>query len=218
VVGVRTDFPVRMGCAATTPVWRADEWLHTVPRGQWRTSRGRQGPTGGLRKKFVAVPCWRVPSDGQRHEGWLLGERATPGQPEERKDSWSNLPASAPLEELAGDAHRRHAVEQFHEAAKGDLGWDQYQGRLWPGFHRQAVTVILADSVLVWLERRQRRSQQRRGRPRDPFSPSAGSTEALAASGPSRGRSVVTPPSWAVVGHHGSVHGPLLTPVLTKQY
>ena len=45
-------------------------------------------------------------------------------------------------------AHRRHAIEQFHEEAKGELGWDQYQGRLWPGFHRHAVTVMLAYSFL----------------------------------------------------------------------
>jgi SRSO17 transposase len=103
--------------------------------------------------------------------GWLLGERATRGQPEERKYYWSNLPASATLEELASYAHRRYAVEQFHEEAKGELGWDQYQGRLWPGFHRQAVTVMLAYSFLVWLELRQRHAQRRRGRPRDPFFP-----------------------------------------------
>jgi SRSO17 transposase len=175
VVGVRTDFGVSVGHAATTPVWRADELLHSVPRWQWHTIRWRQGTKGWLRKKFVAVRCWRITSDGQRHAGWLLGERATQGQPEERKYFWSNLPASATLGELAGYAHRRHAVEQFHEEAQGELGWDQYQGRLWPGFHRHAVTVMLADSFLVWLELQRRRSRPRRGRPRDPFSPSPGS-------------------------------------------
>ena len=86
------------------------------------------------------------------------------------------MPASATLEELAGDAHRRYAVEQFHEEAKGEVGWDQYQGRLWPGFHRHAVTVMLAYSFLVWLELRQRYSSPRRGRPRDRFSPPTGSS------------------------------------------
>jgi SRSO17 transposase len=175
VVGVRTDFRVSMGPKATTPVWRADQLLHTVPRWQWRTIRWRQGSKGGLRKKFVAVRCWRLTSDGQRHGGWLLGERAPQGAPEERKYFWSNLPAETTLEELAGWAHRRHAIEQFHEESKGELGWDQYQGRLWPGFHRHAVTVMLAYSFLVWLELRQRRRAKRLGRPRDPFSPSPGS-------------------------------------------
>jgi SRSO17 transposase len=96
----------------------------------------------------VGVRGWRVTSDGHRHEGWLVGERAPRGQPEERKYFWSNLPLDPPLEALAGYAHRRHAIEPFHEEAKGELGWDQYQGRLWPGFHRHAVTVMLAYSVL----------------------------------------------------------------------
>jgi SRSO17 transposase len=109
-------------------------------------------------KTCVAVRGWRLTSAGQRHIGWLVGERATRGQPEERKYYWSNLPAEITLEELAGYAHRRHAVELCHEEAKGELGWDQYQGRLWPGFHRHAVTVMLAYSFLVWLEWRQRQS------------------------------------------------------------
>ena len=93
VVAVRTDFAVRLRNAATSRLWRADELLQTVPRWQWRTIRWRQGTKGWLRKKFVAVRCWRVTSDGYRHEGWLVGERAPRGQPEERKYFWSNLPA-----------------------------------------------------------------------------------------------------------------------------
>ena len=102
--------------------------------------------------------------------GWS-GSVPPEGQPEERKYFWSNLPPETPLEELAGYAHRRHAIEQFHEEAKGELGWDQYQGRLWPGFHRHAVTVMLAYSFLVWLERRQRRRHTRQGRRRALFPP-----------------------------------------------
>jgi SRSO17 transposase len=172
IVGVRTDFQVSLGSAVTSPVWRADALLQTVPRWQWRTIRWRHGSKGWLRKKFVPLRCWRVTSDGQRYEGWLVGERATRGQPEQRKYFWSNLPSDTSLDALAGLAHRRHAIEQFHEEAKGELGWDQYQGRLWAGFHRHAVTVMLAYSFLVWLERRQRRRHQREGRRRDLFSPS----------------------------------------------
>jgi SRSO17 transposase len=173
VVAVRTDFPVSLQRAPTSRVWRADALLETVPRWQWRTVRWRRGAKGWLRKKFVAVRCWRVTSAGQRHEGWLLGERASRGQPEERRYFWGNLAPDTPLENLASLAHRRHAIEQFHEEAKGELGWDQYQGRLWPGFHRHAVTVLLAYSFLVWLERQQRRRATSQGRPGDPFPPSA---------------------------------------------
>ena len=119
----------------------------------------------------MALRAWRLTAEGEAHIGWLLGERAARGRPEERKCYWSNLPASAPLEELVDYAHRRHAIEQFHEEAKEELGWDQYQGRLWPGFHRHAVTVMLAMSFLTCLELQHRHAQVKRGRPRDPFSP-----------------------------------------------
>jgi SRSO17 transposase len=147
--------------------------------------RWRHGSTGWRRKQFVAVRCWRVTREGQRHVGWLLGERATRGQPDERKYSWRKLSAGATVEEVAGYAHRRYAIEQCHDEAKGELGWDQYPGRLWPGCHRPAVTVMLAYSVLVWLEGRPRRSPRGRGRPRDPCSPSPGPTAADTAGEPS---------------------------------
>ena len=69
-------------------------------------------------------------------------------------------------------AHRRYGVEQFHEEAKGLLGWDQYQGRLWTGFHRNSVLVMLAYSFLVQQEWEQRQQGTLRGRPRRAFSPS----------------------------------------------
>jgi hypothetical protein len=164
----------------------------------------------------VAVRAWRVTAEGEVHIGWLRGERAARGQPEEPKYDWSNLPASPPVEELVDYAHRWHAIEQCHEEAKGELRWDPYQGRLWPGVHRHAVTVRLAYSFLVWLERRQRRLVRRRGRPREPFSPSA---RPGAPDPPRRApgsRPMAPPPSRVLVGDHRSVHRTLLTAELTK--
>jgi len=202
VVAVRSAFQVRTKCWDAPQVQRVDQVLSAVPRRQWRTIRWRHGSKGWLHKKFVAVRAWRITAEGETRIGWLLGERAARGQPEEHKYYWSNLPASASLEELVDYAHRRHAIEQFHEEAKEELGWDQYQGRLWPGFHRHAVTVMLAMSFLIWLELRQRQSHPNRGRPRDPFSPSAGSLASCAASGASGGSAVAAPPSGALVDVH----------------
>lgn len=107
VGAVRIDFQGTVGRAATTPVGRTDELRHSVPRWQGRTRRWGQGSQGWLRKKCVAVRGWRVTSDGQRHVGWRVGERASRGPLEERKFYWSTLPATAALEELAGYAPRR---------------------------------------------------------------------------------------------------------------
>jgi SRSO17 transposase len=216
VVAVRSDFEVRQKRRGAVPTQRADQVLAALPRRQWRTIRWRQGTQGWLRKKFVALRCWRLTSQGEARIGWLLGERAARGQSEEHKYYWSNLPASVALEELVAVAHRRHAIEQFHEEAKGELGWDQYQGRLWPGFHRHAVSAMLAYSFLLWQALRQRQNHPRRGRPRDPFSPSARSASVHAASCAPGGGQVAAPPSATVVDDHGSVHGTLLAPNLTK--
>jgi len=102
VGAVRTDFPVCVGGAATSPVWRADDLLQTVPRWPWRTIRWRRGTNGWRRKKFGAVRGWRVTRDGHRHEGWRVGERATQGPPEERQSCWSHLSPETPLDARAG--------------------------------------------------------------------------------------------------------------------
>ena len=121
-----------------------------------------------MRGRFVALRAWRVDSSGQRRAGWLIGVDGSDGK---RRYYWSNFGAGAPLERLVEYAHRRHWVEQYHEEAKELLGWDQYQGRLWTGFHRHAATVMLAYSFLVWQEWRRRQERARVGRPRRPFSP-----------------------------------------------
>jgi SRSO17 transposase len=168
VVAVRCDFRVALGQFA--PAQRADVLIAAQGPRQWRTLRWRQGSNGWLRAQVVALRCWRVSSDGQRRIGWLIGEDQSDGK---RRYYWSNFGPHTPLERMVEYAHRRHWVERFHEEAKELLGWDQYQGRLWTGFHRNSVLVMLAYSFLVWQEFQQRQEVSRRGRPRRPFSPSA---------------------------------------------
>jgi len=180
VVAVRSDFAV--GTSRRGGVTRrADEWIRAQPARSWRSVTWREGSKGWMRGKFVALRSYRVTASGRRKAGWLIGEDASDGK---RRYYWSNFGVDVPLERLVEYAHRRHWVEQYHEEAKGLLGWDQYQGRLWPGFHRHAVCVMLAYSFLVWQEWRQRQEQSRPGRPRRAFSPSAGSAAAVAAGGP----------------------------------
>jgi hypothetical protein len=84
VVAVRRDCEVCLKRRGTPPVQRAAQGLAALPRRQGRTIRWRPGRQGWLRKKFVARRCWHLTSQGQTHLGWLLGERAARGQPEER--------------------------------------------------------------------------------------------------------------------------------------
>jgi SRSO17 transposase len=169
VVAVRKDFCVAV--TADRPSVAAEAVLAEQPARAWRTIRWREGSRGWLKGRFCAVRCWRAPSEGApRVAGWLIGERTSAG---ERKYHWSNFGQDASLEKMVEYAHRRYGVEKFHEEAKGLLGWDQYQGRLWSGFHRNSVLVMRAYSFLVVQEWKQRQEVTLRGRPRGDFSPSA---------------------------------------------
>jgi hypothetical protein len=46
-------------------------------------------------------------------------------------------------------AHLRWSVEQFYEDAKGECGFDHFQGRSWTGLHRHLALVMLAYSFLM---------------------------------------------------------------------
>jgi SRSO17 transposase len=179
VVAVRCDF--RVALARFAPAQQADALVAGSGRRQWRTVRWREGHKGWLSAKVAAVRCWRALSGGGRRIGWLIGEDAADGK---RRYYWSNFGPHTPLARVVEYAHRRHWVERFHEEAKGLLGWDQYQGRLWTGFHRNSVLVLLAYSFLVWQEFQQRQRVNRRGRPRRPFSPSARPQATAAAGNP----------------------------------
>ncbi len=167
IVAVRCDFAVALSRHGGE-TQRADAVIGSVPARSWRSVAWREWSQGWLKALFVAVRAWRVTASGRRKAGWLIGERTTEGK---LKYYGSNFGPKVPLERLVEYAHRRHWVEQYHQEAKGLLGWDQYQGRLWPGFHRHAVTVMLAYSFLVWQEWRQRQQRRRPGRRRRSRSP-----------------------------------------------
>jgi len=136
---------------------------------------------------LLALRCGRVEGEGTRHVGWLLGHRPGRGQHGDRQYFWSDFPADTPLAVLVAYAPRRHWVEHYHEEANTELGWDQYQGRRWEGFHRHAITGMRSYSFLVWLEGREREQRKGNGRPRAVFSPSPGPPPRAAARGPSPG-------------------------------
>ena len=187
VLAVRANFSVVLGRGPAYPVRRVDEVLGAQPRRAWHSLAWREGAKGGWRAKFLALRCWRVDGDGTRHGGWLIGQRPGRGPHGDWKYFWSDFPRSTPLKVLVEYAHRRHWVEQYHEEAKTELGWDQYQGRRWDGFHRHAVLIMVSFSFLVWVEARSRGQRQRSGRPRAAFSPAPRPATRLATGGASAG-------------------------------
>jgi SRSO17 transposase len=181
VMAVRRDFTVRASTDGAPQ--RVDALLAAQPKRAWHTLAWRDGSQGRLRARFVALRCWRQDDLHHWRAGWLIGELPARGQASDPRWYWSNFPPETPLVTMVEYAHRRHQVERFHQDAKTLLGWDQYQGRGWDGFHRHAILVMLAYSFLVeqeWQQRAQRGNPGRRA-----FSPSARSAAPIAGGDPS---------------------------------
>lgn len=175
-VAVPCDFSVEVFGQAGPGSRRADEVLKEAARATWKTIRWREGTKGWLRKKFLAVRAYRTVAGKRQQLGWLIGERPARGQQGDWKYYFANFSKATPLSVMVDWLHRRFHIEQFHQEAKQLLGWDEYQGRLWTGFHRHATVVMLTYSFLQWQQGRQRQqAPRRRGRPRGAFSPSTGS-------------------------------------------
>ena len=173
VADIRRDFQVSAARSGQGPVARAAELVAGWPPRAWHVLRWREGSAGWLKGAFAALRCYRVDGQGKRTLGWLIAERELPDGSGRNKLYWSNFPVRTPLLRLVELAHRRAFIELYHEEAKTLLGWDQYQGRLWTGFHRNTFLVMLAYSFLVWTEWRERQQVTLPGRPRGAFSPSA---------------------------------------------
>lgn len=218
VVAVAADFTVAV--ARTSAPRRADALLASIPRRRWQPITWAEGAKGRLHAKAYALRGYRVDGDGARHVGWLLGQRPTRGQGPSgpRKYFWSNFGPQRHLETMLEYAHRRHWIEQYYEEAKGELGWDHFQGRRYDAFHRNAILVMLSYSFLVWLEWHARQHVRRRGPKRRAFSPSARSA---APDDPARAprHRRLAPPSGAPHATPTPTPAPhVSTPTLTKQY
>jgi SRSO17 transposase len=126
----------------------------------WRRVSWRRGTKGPLAAEFAALRArpaegkqlrngWHLPGD----EVWLVGERRASG---ERKYYLANLPAEAPLEELAAAIKARWVCEQAHQQLKEELGLDHFEGRSWTGLHRHALMAMIALCFLQHLRLKER--------------------------------------------------------------
>jgi SRSO17 transposase len=119
-----------------------------VPEEAWaRVSAG----TGSKGERLYDWACLSLPDpDTQEAERWLLLRRNI-DDPAELAYYLAYGPKGTPAEELIRVAGRRWAIEDSFEAAKGEVGLDEYEVRKWDAWHRHITFCLLAHAYLAVL-------------------------------------------------------------------
>ncbi len=130
----------------------------TVRPVTWRqgTRATRGNPAAAMTSSFAAIrvrPASRhLPraADGSLPDCWLLAE--WPPEAEEPAGYWlSDLPADAPIAELARLAKIRWRIEHDYRELKHGLGLDHFEGRSYLGWHRHVTLAVLAQAFCTMI-------------------------------------------------------------------
>jgi SRSO17 transposase len=140
------------------------DWLEDVPASGWQRLSAGEGAKGPRLYDWA----W-LPQGSDAAGGWQKGLliRRKLAQPEAFTFYLTLAPEAAGLADLVRVAGTRGTIEASFEAAKGEVGLDQYEVRSWTGWHRHITLAMLAHAWLAVIrsaaggEKRRDRSQRR---------------------------------------------------------
>ena len=140
------------------------DWLEDVPGNGWQRLSAGNGAKGPRLYDWAWLPYG---SDAE--SGWQKGLliRRKLAHPEAFTFYLTLAPEGTGLSDLVRVAGTRWTIEACFEAAKGEVGLDQYEVRSWTGWHRHITLAMLAHAYLAVIrraaggEKRRARSQSR---------------------------------------------------------
>lgn len=137
---------------STHAIWEQGEQLGAAdlvarhPELGWVRWSAGEGSQGARRYDWAWMRLPYSSASGMAH--WLLIRRSL-SLPEEYAYYRVYAPATTTLPELIAVAGQRWQIEVAFETAKGEVGLDQYEVRLWQAWYRHITLAMLAHAALV---------------------------------------------------------------------
>src|SRR5215213_533605 len=122
-----------------------EAWLAKVPPEGWRRLSAGDGAKGPRLYDWAYLPHRGAAP------GWQMGLliRRSPAKPDDLAYYLTHAPEGTTLARLVRVAGTRWTIEACFEAAKGEVGLDQYEVRSWVGWHRHITLAMLAHAYLA---------------------------------------------------------------------
>ncbi len=123
-----------------------------LPAQAWQTITWREGSADWLTSRFARQRVRPAHRDTKlsepRAEEWLLIEWPQ-GETEPTKYWFATLPEDVAFDQLVDIAKLRWRIERDYQELKQELGFGDYEGRGWRGFHHHATLCIAAYGFLI---------------------------------------------------------------------
>jgi SRSO17 transposase len=122
----------------------------SLPQESWMRASAGAGSKG---ERLYDWACMSLPESeaycaGSQAGRWLLMRRSI-AEPEEVAYYLCYGPAETTVDELIRIAGRRWVIEDCFEAAKGEVGLDEYEVRKWDGWQRHITLCLLVHAYLA---------------------------------------------------------------------
>ena len=135
-------------------------WAEDVPGTAWQRLSAGEGAKGPRIYDWAHVPVGRTTVAGWQ-KGLLIRRKI--GKSEDLTFYLTYAPAQTPTADLVRVAGTRWTIEACFEAAKGEVGLDQYEVRSWTGWHRHITLALLAYAYLAAIRKAAAGGTGRRG-------------------------------------------------------
>jgi SRSO17 transposase len=144
---------------------RVKDLLSRVPEEAWHLLSAGEGAKGPRLYEWARLPlnCAYAPEWGR----WLLVRKSL-SDPNELTGYITFAPADTPLSTLVRVAGTRWSIESCFEAAKGEVGLDEYEVRSFQGWHRHMTLCMLAHAFLSVLRATAPKAAAKRGQSKPP--------------------------------------------------